>query len=144
MGTGHVWPQDWEAEIPERFRGLIFDCDGTVVDTMPVHYQAWCKALQQVGIKFPEDRFYSFAGAPTVTIIQTLAREQNIACDPEAVAHNKEHIYVESMGELEPIHSVGGDRPWPGAWEAQAGHRQRRLEARGEGKPDGDRCGRLV
>jgi len=106
MGAGHVWPEDWEAEIPERFRGLIFDCDGTVVDTMPVHYRAWCQALQQVGIKFPEDRFYSFAGAPTVTIIQTLAREQNIACDPEAVAHTKERIYVESMGELEPIHSV--------------------------------------
>lgn len=100
------WPEDWEAEIPARFRGLIFDCDGTVVDTMPVHYAAWCRALSEVGIRFPEDRFYSFAGAPTVTIIQTLAREQGVTCDAEAVAHEKERIYVASMGELEPIHSV--------------------------------------
>ncbi len=103
-----LWPRDWEAEIPGRVRGLIFDCDGTVVDTMPVHYAAWCRALDEVGLQFPEDRFYSFAGAPTVTIIQALSREQGVKCDAEAVAHNKERIYVSSMGELEPIHSVVG------------------------------------
>jgi beta-phosphoglucomutase family hydrolase len=101
-----MWPRDWAAPIPAKYKGLIFDCDGTIVDTMPVHYVAWCKALAGVNIHFPEDRFYSFAGAPTVTIIQTLAKEQGVACDPEAVAHEKERIYVESLESLEPIHSV--------------------------------------
>jgi beta-phosphoglucomutase family hydrolase len=100
------WPGDWDAEIPERIRGLIFDCDGTVVDTMPVHFLAWNKALEAVKIHLPEERFYAFAGMPTVTIIQLLAKEQGIACDPEAVAREKERIYVESLETLEPIHSV--------------------------------------
>ena len=103
---GGQWPDDWKAPIPERIRGLIFDCDGTIVDTMPVHFLAWSKALEEVKIHFPEERFYSFAGAPTVTIIQTLAREQGITCDPEEVARHKEKIYVESLENLEPIHSV--------------------------------------
>lgn len=100
------WPQDWNAPIPDRIRGLIFDCDGTIVDTMPVHFMAWSKALEEVKIHFPEERFYSFAGAPTVTIIQTLAKEQGITCDAVEVASKKEHIYVESLENLEPIHSV--------------------------------------
>ncbi len=100
------WPRDWDALIPQRFRGLIFDCDGTVVDTMPVHYMAWCKALAQVKLRFPEDRFYGFAGAPSVKIIEIIAQEQGVQCDAEALAHLKEKIYVESLENLEPIHSV--------------------------------------
>jgi HAD superfamily hydrolase (TIGR01509 family) len=85
---------------------LLFDCDGTIVDTMPVHFMAWCKALERVKLHFPEDRFYSFAGAPSVTIIETLAKEQGVDVDAVAVAHLKEEIYVESLEKLEPIHSV--------------------------------------
>ncbi len=100
------WPADPHAEIPADVRGLIFDCDGTLVDTMPLHYVAWVKALEHVGIHFPEERFYSFAGAPTRTIIEILAKEQGIACNAEAVAVEKERIYTESLERLEPIHSV--------------------------------------
>ena len=103
---GPQWPRDWDAEIPGRFAGLIFDCDGTIVDTMPVHFLAWCRAMERVKLHFPEDRFYKFAGAPSVTIIETLAREQGVNVDAVAVAHLKEEIYVESLEKLEPIHSV--------------------------------------
>jgi beta-phosphoglucomutase family hydrolase len=101
-----VWPNDWDAEIPADVKGLIFDCDGTLVDTMPLHYIAWRKALEHVKIAFPEDRFYAFAGAPTKTIIEILSKEQGIVCDAQAVAIEKEHLYVESLEKLEPIHSV--------------------------------------
>jgi HAD superfamily hydrolase (TIGR01509 family) len=42
----------------------------------------------------------------SVAMIQTLAKQQGIACDAEAVAHEKERIYVESVAGCEPIHSV--------------------------------------
>ena len=100
------WPRDAEAEIPARFKGLIFDCDGTLVDTMPLHFLAWKKALAQVGLHMPEERFYQFAGAPTVEIIRTLAREQKVAVDADKAADLKEHIYVASLEDAEPIHSV--------------------------------------
>jgi HAD superfamily hydrolase (TIGR01509 family) len=73
---------------------------------MPLHYLAWKKAMATINISFPEDRFYAFAGSPTVTIIQTLAKEQSINCDPVATANLKERYYMESLESLEPIHSV--------------------------------------
>ncbi|MGN6368618.1 MAG: HAD family hydrolase [Phycisphaerae bacterium] len=104
--TSPAWPDHPEAEIPVDVRGLIFDCDGTLVDTMPLHYVAWVKALEHVGIHFPEERFYSFAGAPTRTIIEILAKEQGITCDAEQVAQDKEKLYTDNLQALEPIHSV--------------------------------------
>jgi beta-phosphoglucomutase family hydrolase len=101
-----VFPSEHAAQIPERFKGLIFDCDGTLVDTMPLHYLAWKKAMAAVGISISEERFYAFSGMPTVKIIQTLATEQNVTCDVEAAAHEKERLFLENIESLEPIHSV--------------------------------------
>ena len=101
-----LWPQDPDAPIPDQYQGLIFDCDGTVVDTMPVHYRAWCQALTPLNIQFPEERFYSFAGATSPAIVRTLAREQGITCDPYVVSRRKEDIYEASLSGLEPIPSV--------------------------------------
>jgi beta-phosphoglucomutase family hydrolase len=106
MTTTPIFPNDHTAEIPDHIRGLIFDCDGTLVDTMPLHYIAWKQAMAEIGIDFPEDRFYSFAGKPTVTIIETLCREQNIVCDPQLVAEEKERLFLENLESLEPVHSV--------------------------------------
>jgi len=106
MASELQWPRDWDAEIPGWVKGLIFDCDGTVVDTMPVHYMAWCEALKGVGIHMPEATFYSFAGMTSVAMIRALSKEQGVACDAEAVAHEKERIYVASIANCEPVHSV--------------------------------------
>jgi HAD superfamily hydrolase (TIGR01509 family) len=101
-----IWPQDPDAPIPEQYQGLIFDCDGTIVDTMPVHYRAWCQALVPLGLAFPEERFYAFAGATSPAIVQRLAGEQGVACDAAEVSRRKEDLYEASLGALEPIHSV--------------------------------------
>jgi HAD superfamily hydrolase (TIGR01509 family) len=106
MNSTPQWPRDWNAQIPSHIKGLIFDCDGTVVDTMPVHYAAWCEALGKVNLKFPEEQFYSFAGATATTICATLAREQGVTVDPIAVAHEKEALYEARLRNLLPIDSV--------------------------------------
>ena len=77
-----------------RYQGLIFDCDGTLTDSMPVHYHAWAAAMEAVGIDFPEDRFYQMGGIPTVKIIQTLAREQSVRLDIQAAAVDKEQRFL--------------------------------------------------
>ena len=50
---------------PAGTAGLIFDCDGTLADTMPAHYKAWTTMLDRFGIPFPETRFYAMGGMPT-------------------------------------------------------------------------------
>lgn len=88
------------------YSALIFDCDGTLVDTMPAHYEAWCAALAPVGIEFSRDRFYSLAGVPTVTIVEMLAREQRVICDAVATAHDKDQRFLPLIDRAVPIDLV--------------------------------------
>lgn len=51
-------------EIIDQYDGLIFDMDGTVVDTMPSHAKAWVKVGEHFGYPFDEKLLYELAGAP--------------------------------------------------------------------------------
>src|SRR5258708_4911457 len=87
-------------------KGLIFDCDGTLADTMPLHWRAWQMVTQRHNLHFPEDRFYSLGGVPSRDILKILAQEQGRSLDHIAVAHEKEEAYLPLMAEIEPIHAV--------------------------------------
>jgi len=87
-------------------KGLIFDCDGTLADTMPLHWRAWHMTTQRHGLHFPEDRFYSLGGVPSRDILKMLAEEQGRSLDHIAVAHEKEEAYLPLMEQIEPIHAV--------------------------------------
>jgi len=89
-----------------RPRGLIFDCDGTLADTMPLHWRAWHMITQRYGLHFPEDRFYSLGGVPARDILKLLAQEQGRSLDHIAIAHEKEETYLATLPEIEPIHAV--------------------------------------
>ena len=87
-------------------KGLIFDCDGTLADTMPLHWRAWQMITQRHSLHFPEDRFYSLGGVPSRDILKMLAVEQGRSLDHIAIAHEKEEAYLPLMGDVEPIHAV--------------------------------------
>jgi beta-phosphoglucomutase family hydrolase len=89
-------------------RGLIFDCDGTLADTMPLHWHAWQIVTQRHNLHFPEDRFYSFGGVPSRDILKLLAQEQGRSLDHIAVAHEKEETYLPLIARAEPVHAVVG------------------------------------
>jgi beta-phosphoglucomutase family hydrolase len=86
--------------------GLIFDCDGTLADTMPLHWRAWNMITQRYGLHFPEDRFYSLGGVPARDILKLLAQEQGRSLDHIAIAHEKEETYLAALPQIEPIHAV--------------------------------------
>ena len=87
-------------------QALIFDCDGTLTDSMPLHFIAWNQTMQRFGIEFPEDRFYALGGIPSDKIIQMLASEANLSLDVVAVAHEKEQAFLDSMHLLEEIEAI--------------------------------------
>ncbi|MEX1040402.1 MAG: HAD-IA family hydrolase [Pirellulaceae bacterium] len=91
---------------PSDFEAIIFDCDGTLADTMPAHYVAWLKVTTQYGLRLDEDRFYSLGGRPSDKILEMLAEEQGIQIDAAAVAIEKEKAFIESMDMVEPIRPV--------------------------------------
>jgi beta-phosphoglucomutase family hydrolase len=93
-------------KLPPHIKGLIFDCDGTLADTMPLHWHAWQIVTQRHNLHFPEDRFYSFGGVPSRDILKLLAQEQGRSLDHIAVAHEKEAAYIPLITQAGPIHAV--------------------------------------
>jgi beta-phosphoglucomutase family hydrolase len=89
-----------------EIKGIIFDCDGTLADTMPLHWKAWNTVTQKHNLHFPEDRFYSLGGVPSRDIIKMLSEEQGKALDHIAVAHEKENAYLPFLPEVKPIEVV--------------------------------------
>lgn len=88
------------------FKAYLFDCDGTIVDSMPLHYVAWNQALGEHGCEFPEDVFYRWGGMPAAQIIRTLAAEQGIDMPFDEVEHRKELLYYELLPRLEAVPEV--------------------------------------
>ena len=89
-----------------QIKGLIFDCDGTLADTMPLHWRAWNVVTGKHQLNFPEERFYAMGGVPSRDILELLRDEQSVDIDPLSVAKEKEHEYLRIMHECTPIHEV--------------------------------------
>ena len=95
----------WTA--PAGTTGLIFDCDGTLADTMPAHYRAWLSMLGPLGIAFPETRFYQMGGMPTASIIRHLAADAGVVVtDIDVLVHQKESAFLTFLDEVVPIEPV--------------------------------------
>jgi HAD superfamily hydrolase (TIGR01509 family) len=88
------------------FRAYLFDCDGTIADSMPLHYIAWKKALEEWNCKYEEDLFYSWGGKPVRDIIAGLNEMQGLNMPIEALAKRKESLYLEQLPQLKPIPEV--------------------------------------
>jgi len=94
-------------EVPAgSFRAYLFDCDGTIVDSMPLHYIAWKSALAEWGCAFDEKLFYSWGGKPVDEIISTLNRMNGLNMPVEAVGQRKENLYFDLLPQLKAIPEV--------------------------------------
>jgi HAD superfamily hydrolase (TIGR01509 family) len=94
-------------ELPAGpFQAYLFDCDGTIVDSMPLHYVAWNRTLAEWNCAFPEDLFYAWGGMPVAEIIATLNRNNGLSMPVEEVAHRKEAMYFEVLPQLQAVPEV--------------------------------------
>jgi beta-phosphoglucomutase family hydrolase len=96
-------------EIPVGdFSGYIFDLDGTLVDTMPIHYTAWESALRKAGLKgrLDENLFYELGGVPSRKVAALLGKHHGLQLDPVAVYKDKEDAFKGSLEKLALIAPV--------------------------------------
>jgi beta-phosphoglucomutase family hydrolase len=93
--------------LPEGgFRAYLFDCDGTIVDSMPLHYNAWKRALAEWNCSFDEELFYSWGGRPVREIITALNSQHGLSMPIDAVATRKEGMYLAQLPQLKGIPAV--------------------------------------
>jgi HAD superfamily hydrolase (TIGR01509 family) len=94
-------------KIPEgAFRAYLFDCDGTIADSMPLHYIAWKKALGEWGCVFEEELFYKWGGKPVHEIITTLNQIHGLEMPVQLVTERKEALYYEQLPHLKAVPEV--------------------------------------
>src|ERR1043166_1431011 len=88
------------------FSAYLFDCDGTIADSMPLHYVAWKQALGEWNCEFDEKLFYRWGGMPIVEIVATLNKQRGLNMPVEQVAHRKENLYFELLPQLKAVPEV--------------------------------------
>lgn len=62
----------------DRYEGLIFDMDGALIDTMPVHAKAWGMVGKQFGYEFDSQIMYNLGGATVRTIAEEMMKSANM------------------------------------------------------------------
>ena len=92
--------------IEPHIQALIFDCDGTLADTMALHYLAWQETLQTINGEFPEKLFYELAGASNAKIAAVLNETYGYQLDPEKAAHEKDERFLKHLSQAKPIAPV--------------------------------------
>ena len=88
------------------FAAFLFDCDGTIADTMPLHYRAWRSTLDPLGAEYPEELFYEWGGTPTRRIVAQLNERNGLAMPVEETAREKEEAFLALLPGARPIEAV--------------------------------------
>lgn len=88
------------------FQAYLFDCDGTIADSMPLHYTAWQQALGEWGAELPEDLFYAWGGRTVADIIVDLNERQGLAMPVEAVARRREDLFQQLLPQVTAVPEV--------------------------------------
>ncbi|MEL6122799.1 MAG: HAD-IA family hydrolase [Bacteroidota bacterium] len=94
---------------PVTAKALIFDLDGTLADTMPLHLQSWRQLGQIVGVPIKDKMITDLAGTPTPEVALELNKKFGWSLDPVGVQRLKNETYAQlklHAGPVEPIQHV--------------------------------------
>ena len=94
-------------ELPDgKFDAFLFDCDGTIADSMPLHFEAWSVAVSEWGGQFPEALFYLWGGVPVRKVVERLNEKYRLSMPVDEILIRKEQLYYNFLPKLRPVESV--------------------------------------
>lgn len=92
--------------VPPHVRALLFDCDGTLVDSMSLHWQAWIETLQEIGIETSIAFLAPLRGATVDDMVTAVSRASGRTIDAATFVPRKQARYRELLPgivELAPV-----------------------------------------
>ena len=92
--------------VDPKAKGLIFDLDGTIADTMPVHFAVYRDILKGYGVDFTPAIFDTLAGVPAVGTFERINKMYGLNLDALEMGHFKEREYEKMMHLIVPIDPV--------------------------------------
>jgi len=87
-------------------QAIIFDCDGTLADTMPLHFAAWTEISAQFNVELSEQNFYAWGGQPTRMVAERLVKQSGSSSSVEDIALAKEQAFERMIHDVEPIEPI--------------------------------------
>lgn len=87
---------------------VIFDMDGVIVDTEPVHRYAYFKQFEEMNIGVTEELYTSFTGNSTRNIFQKLKEKFNLEQDVEDLILRKRSIFNDAFDSKEDLELLEG------------------------------------
>ncbi len=83
---------------------VLFDFDGTLVDSETLHYLCWDRILSPLGVKYTETEFCRvYSGRPTLESAADLVRLHGLDGSPAALAEQKNRLFVEVAQSEWPV-----------------------------------------
>ena len=92
--------------VPDEVLGLIFDCDGTLADTLPLHYAAWEETFAELGLPCPMEFLIQHNGKPTDLIVALYNVEFGQHIDVERFTADKERRTYALLDQARPLEPV--------------------------------------
>ncbi|MGH3390953.1 MAG: HAD family hydrolase [Actinomadura sp.] len=89
-----------------EFDAYLFDCDGTIADSMPLHFLAWRQTLGEWGCELSEELFYAWGGRTVADVITDLNADQGLAMPVAAVTGRHMELYQEMLPKLAAVPGV--------------------------------------
>jgi beta-phosphoglucomutase-like phosphatase (HAD superfamily) len=93
-------------KVPSTIKGLIFDMDGTLLNSTPIHYKAWLAACQPYGVEFSYDYFITLTGRPVLELSKDFIATFNLPVEPDVLVHEKERLVESNLHNVEIIRPV--------------------------------------
>ena len=95
-------------KLPEQtFKAHLYDCDGTLADTMAPHVEAWVEELKSHGVMIEGKLIYELAGMPATTTVEVINERFGSKLDPKQIAQLKEdRFHREYLNRIKPIPEV--------------------------------------
>lgn len=92
--------------VHPKAKALIFDVDGTLANSMPLHFDAWQHVAAKFGFRYPKDEFLKNAGSSTKEIVARVNQEQQLELDAAPIAKEKANYFFAHLNKMEPIEPV--------------------------------------
>lgn len=92
--------------IPPGTLALLFDCDGTLADTMTLHYDAWHATLLPHGVDCPRSFIDTHAGVPTHGIVSEINKLWGVSLDADTITAEKEARFATQIHLTKPVEEV--------------------------------------